>query len=447
MSFDDDRDDDDPSPSGLPLPPEDRLWRHPSELAGPGPSDGPLTLGAPDRSRPWGRWGLVAVSCLAGAAFTLGLVSAGGFVRTRVVERETNRSGGDPDEESARTAAARVTPSVARVDVETGLGPRVGSAVVLGPAGHLVTSTGLVDGATRLTVSFADGIRFPAAVAGTDPVTGLAVLSVPSTSLSPPSVSTSDPAAGELAVTVTGPTDPDGDSLVSAGVVSASGRPVGAPDGSYQAMVQTDRKPVPEARGGAVVDGSGELLGISVEHPGDIIDRSGWAVPADVASRVTNDIVSTGRAQHPWLGIGIDAPEGTAPVSSETTPPTAAPSPAPTAPSTATATSTQAPTTTATTGSTAAPTTSVPVTPASTQAEPIERRGLVVDSVEPGSPAAGVGLEPGDEVIELDGEAVTSMSGLLTTMRRVEPGQKLSLSYRRDGRTHEVEVTLMERPP
>ncbi len=450
MSDGDERDDD--APSGPLLPPDDRLWRHPSEMgaasgasrtgpspAGPaaaGPDAGPHDGSIP-ASRPGGRrWAVVAAG-LAGATLTLGSLALAGAFKREVVERRvasatsslpaTPVSTGDRRDVAGLVAQAQ--PWVAGLQVESGAGRRTGSAVLLGPPGTLVTTDALVDGATSLTVTFSDGTSTPASLVGTDPATGLAAVRIADRSRPSPPVAGPGLDVGSPAVLLSGPAG-SRSGLADAGTVRGLDQPVATRQGTLTDLIQTDAATTTRTDGGALLAPDGSLAGICLDpsdDPGDPASRSGWAVPVSIAEHVVDDLVDDGRVHHAWLGIEV----------SDSTPAAVTPTGASPSGSTAPAgpASDSAPSTdrTAPTPSTA---------PGRTGPPP----GTTVTSVAPGSPAAAAGVRTGDRITAMGGAPTTSMTDVVTVLRRHRPGDRVAVTVVRDGASRTTTVVLRDLP-
>ncbi len=395
---------DDASPRP-PLPPEDRLWRHPSEIGSAAAERATPATDARSDSRGGSRWGLVAAG-LIGAGLTLGVVAFTGTFRREVVERPVapaaQLSGPTPVSAPVDVGVSHlvngIRSSVAGVRATGGANVRTGSAVVLGPAGHLVTSKALVDGATEVTVTFADGSTAAGTVTGDDPTTGLAVLSVPKRPLTTPVVSRRRPDVGSVSVALAGSTN-GATGLVSAGVVRGLGQHVASAGGDLRDLIQTDQATSSETDGGAMIGADGAVSGICLDpsdDPADPASRSGWAVPIDVAEQVVDDIVTDGRAHHAWLGVEISDADSS-------------------------------------------PSLTHPGQPAP--------QGAAISSVSPGSPAEGAELRAGDRITAIGGTPVTAMADVISVLRRHRPGDKVALDYQRDGQAETVTVVLRDLAP
>lgn len=211
------------------------------------------------------------------------------------------------DDASVATVAARVIPSTVAVDTSAVLRSGSGSGVIYGEDGYVITNHHVVDGSSEVSVVFADGARFPAEVVGSDPVTDIGVLLVERLDLTPIPISTPGaPSIGEPTVAVGNPLGLAGGPTVTTGIVSAIDRQLQAGGGEdLYGLVQTDAPIAPGSSGGALVDASGRLIGITtaiaVSNVG--AEGLGFAVPADIAIGVANDLIETGEVRHALLGI------------------------------------------------------------------------------------------------------------------------------------------------
>jgi putative serine protease PepD len=400
-----DDDADDLGDFGQPLPPDDRLWRHPSELASLEAPPGGGSPGPSPADRP--SWGAVVAAGLTGAVLATGLLAVSGELRgDRVVERHVVERVAMAPVVSAPTTRGdlgvvrltdQVRPSVAAVEVASETGGRSGSAVLYRDDGHLLTSATLVEGATGLVV-VAAGRRLPGRVVGADPSTDIAVVKVDLDRDLNGTVATSAVlgdgsalAVGQPAVSI-GLPGRGGSPMVATGVVSALGLRLereGA-DPLY-GMIQIDVPIAARAVGGPVLDSRGAVIGIaSGATPGE--GRFGFAVPIDVARRVADDLLDDGEVDHCWLGIeGVDLDAA------------------------------------------ASERLEVP-------------GGAVVLAVIPGSPASAAGLEATDVIAELDGRALDGVSSLVAELRRRHPGDQVLLGLWRGDDWIEVAATLAVRP-
>jgi serine protease Do len=211
------------------------------------------------------------------------------------------------------TAVARdLAPSVANLRVTRrlrggGTAMGGGSAVVITPDGFLVTSAHVVEGSRSGSASFVDGREMRFAVVGADPLSDIAVLRADAEDLVPAQLGdASDLRVGQLVVAIGNPHGYAGS--VTAGVVSALGRslPVGrrgGPRRMVENVVQTDAALNPGNSGGALVDGSGRVVGINTAVAGVGL---GLAVPInDATRRIIATLMADGRVRRAWLGVAV----------------------------------------------------------------------------------------------------------------------------------------------
>jgi serine protease Do len=229
-------------------------------------------------------------------------------------------SDGRPSDDEALDAYSRVVtavardlaPSVANLRVTRRLrGGRTamggGSAVVITPDGFLVTSAHVVEGSRSGGASFVDGREMRFAVVGADPLSDIAVLRADAEDLAPARLGdASELQVGQLVVAIGNPHGYAGS--VTAGVVSALGRslPVGrrgGPRRMVENVVQTDAALNPGNSGGALVDGSGRVVGINTAVAGVGL---GLAVPInDATRRIVATLMAEGRVRRAWLGVAV----------------------------------------------------------------------------------------------------------------------------------------------
>jgi S1-C subfamily serine protease len=322
-------------------------------------------------------------------------------------------AGGGPDREAealdaysrvVTAVAARLLPSVASLRL-TGRtagrsgrgGSGGGSGVVLTPDGYLLTSAHVVAGGRRGLATFDSGFETTFEVAGTDPLSDLAVVRADARDLAEAELG--DAAGlrvGQLVVAVGNPLGYAGS--VSAGVVSGLGRSLVAQVSGQARLVedviQTDAALHPGNSGGALADGSGRVVGVNTAVVGPGIGQGlGLAVPVNAATRlIVGTLMTGGRVRRAYLGLSGD----TRPL-----PPRAA-------------------------GATG------------------RLRGVEVLSVVAGSPAARAGLRPEDLIVGVDGEAVEDMATLqrLLTGQRVDA--RVTLEIVRGGTVQRVDVVPAE---
>jgi putative serine protease PepD len=421
MAFPDDPDDE----SGFvpPLHPDDRLWRHPSEMAASNRATpaaaAKAAAPASDRVHSVGVprvWTVAAASVLLGVAATLAILSVTGTfdgpsTRTVVEQVEADPVTGGTGEAAV---TERVGPALVRVDAIRPTGTTTATGVVYRSDGHLLTTAGAVDGATSITVTTADGSVLPATLVGVDDTTDIAVLDVDRNDMTTAVMArVSDLAAGEQAITVE--RDPDATTpAVASGHVSALGLRIDTTDGSsLHDMIQAALETSPSSAGAVLCTGEGAVLGLvtdrqttgsphytptSVAVDGSTTTTSTapsgmatlYATPIDYASQVADELIDTGTVRHTWLGVlGDDLDPGAAAV--------------------------------------------------------LGRSGATLTRVMADGPAAAAGLQEGDVVLALDGVQTTSMSSLVVALRSHRPGDVVAVTYVRDGDQQVAMATLTTR--
>jgi S1-C subfamily serine protease len=320
----DDADDDDALEGGAPLPPDDRLWRHPSEVgAGLGASNSGADDAATTAVTPTRVWAVAVVAGLIGSALSLGVVVAAGGLTSEVVEkpvvekvavRPIAELSSSNATETAAAVAKTVSPSVARVDGVVDNAPVAGSAILLRDDGYLVTNAHVVDKVGNLQVTFADASTVPARVVGVDSMNDIAVLKVDRDHLAVAVLGTAtDLNAGDRAIAIGSPLGLAGGPSITAGLVSAIGRRVTSASGvELRDMIETDARTASGSSGGALCDGSGAVVGMTTSTDASSDPSAvAFAIPIDIVRAVAEDIIETGMAHHPWLGVeGADAAGG-----------------------------------------------------------------------------------------------------------------------------------------
>nr|MBA3304297.1 trypsin-like peptidase domain-containing protein [Acidimicrobiia bacterium] len=292
--------------------------------------------------------------------------------------------------------AEEVGPAIARIDVE-GETDASGSGVLFRDDGYLLTNAHVVEGADRITAVLADASELEGEVVGADRLTDIAVVKVDRGAPLPTAAlgSAAGLRVGEVAIAIGSPLGLTGGSSVTTGVVSAVGREVESEDGSTLLdMVQTDAAISPGSSGGALLDGSGVVVGITTAIAVSEVGAEGlgFATPIDIAQSVAEEIIESGRAVHVWLGVqGEDLDADSA-------------------------------------------------------RDLGVDGGALVERVVDDSPAATAGIERGDVILAAGGEEVASMSALVIALRHRRPGDGIELDVVRDGARSTMAVTLEERP-
>ena len=338
------------------------------------------------------------VSGMVGAALAIGiLVLAGGLQRReRVVERVADGPVFDLGEpEGVAQVAAAVAPAIVALRATAPSGDRFGSGVVFRSDGHVLTNHHLVDGATSIEVTSADGRSFSARHTGSDPESDLAVIALDSAVLEPAVLgSARDLRVGQTAVVVGAPAGPQGSPSVTAGVIAGLGHVVEVAGRPLYDLISTDAMVGARASGGPVVDRRGAVVGITTRGSAGGLGEPGLGlvIPIDRARQVAAQLIADGRVTYPWLGLsGTDLDPWTAKEYGVGT-------------------------------------------------------GTLVRQVAPQSPAARGGVKIQDVVTAVEEAPISTMHELTMLVRRHEPGDQIELTVVRSGSARTVKVRLDQAP-
>jgi len=284
-----------------------------------------------------------------------------------------------------------------------------GSGIIISDDGQILTNNHVVEAVADggdLSVTFSDGSRADAEIVGRDPATDLAVIQAKDVSgLTPAKFGSSeDLHVGDTVLAIGSPLGLDGS--VSAGIVSALGRAItlggaeqspfgGSSSPSQEAVIdaiQTDAAINPGNSGGALINTKGEVVGINTaiaslaqgttSQGGNI--GVGFAIPIDSARDIAQQLIDHGSVTHAFLGVRLTEPENGG--------------------------------------------------------------GALVQGVEDGQPAAQAGLLAGDLITKVGDQDVSNAADLTAAVRTLQPGDKVVVSFTRDGDDKTVEVTLGELP-
>jgi len=300
------------------------------------------------------------------------------------------------------------------VEQNGSVGQGAGSGFVLDREGHILTNNHVVDGATRVSVIFFDGIEARATIVGTDADSDLAVIKVEELpeSINPLPVGDSDLVdVGEWVIAIGNPFGQQ--SSMTLGIVSAVGRtiPTGMTPFSIPQVIQTDAAINPGNSGGPLLNLYGEVIGVNAQIAASgtgVNSGVGFSIPSNIVRVVAPKLIENGAYQWPWLGIeGLD------------------------------------------------------VTLAVMEANGLEMQlGAYINGVVDGGPAgvAGIrgssGIETidglqtpigGDVVVEADGVQINFFSDLLVAVAFKHPGDTIELTVIRNGVRHEIQVQLAPR--
>jgi putative serine protease PepD len=372
-------DDDDDVPGYRPPPaPDDRLWRHPSEMA------------VPVRTPSWSArhsFGLAALSALGGALVTSALWLAfaapdGGWVRVRdqvamapVIAVQPKYVSTD---DWSTEVSARASSALFPVEVRSGSAIRTGAALAVIDDGHLIVPAHLLADAKSVVVITRDGARLPAVVNGVDLVNDIGVIKVD--------------AALPIAV-ASRSTCPDNGQAIALVGADGTNRPVWqtsvltvdqrAPQASaLQTLFRIDSPIETMADGGAVVDNSGAVIGIATIPP-QASSRDGFVIPMTLARSVAWDLITNGTSSYPALGFEGARTDGAR-----------------------------------------------------------DQVGVRVLSVNATGLAAAAGLRKDDIVIEADGSPVSSMTALIVHARERGAGNQMTLDILRNEKSMTISIAL-----
>lgn len=271
-----------------------------------------------------------------------------------------------------------------------------GSGFVIDSDGHVITNHHVVAGATTITVRLLDGRELNAAVVGSDPTTDVAVIKVDDAPNNLPVTEFGNSDALQVGDWVLALGNPLGlDFTVTAGIVSAQGRRLSGSATALESFIQTDAAINPGNSGGPLIDLRGRVVGInSAITGGNRFVGYGFAVPADLARRVIDDLLEYGYVRRPRIGAQVSD-----------------------------------------------------VTAVDAEAYGLDEvSGAEVNAVEGDSPAERAGLDIGDVVIALDGEEIENANDLTTALAERDPGDEVTLTVVRNGRNRRVNVELGEFP-
>lgn len=270
----------------------------------------------------------------------------------------------------------------------------LGSGVIVSPDGYILTNNHVIEGASDIKVYLSDKRELKGSIVGTDPKTDIAIVKVEGKNL--PTLPFADSAqvqVGDIALAIGNPFGIG--QTVTMGIISATGRGnLGIED--YEDFIQTDAAINPGNSGGALINPNGQLIGINTA----ILSRAGgnqgvgFAVPANLARTVMNQLLKNGKVVRGYMGVIIQ-----------------------------------------------------PVTPEIAKAFNLpDAHGALVGEVTADSPATKAGVAQGDVITELNGERVDDSRELRLKVSQLAPGSAIKLKLIRDGNPRDVNLTLGELP-
>lgn len=275
-----------------------------------------------------------------------------------------------------------------------------GSGVIISNDGYIVTNNHVVEGASTVKVKLADGRAFDGKVVGCDPSTDVALIKIEASNLTAiPFGSSDDLRLGEWVLAIGYPMGLQ--STVTAGIVSAKARSLGAIDNRYgiESFIQTDAAVNPGNSGGALVNARGELVGINTiikTSTGSYVGYS-FAVPESIVRKVVVDLKESGVVQRAVLGVSFRAIDQQF----------------------------------------------IDEMGEETGIKTIG--GVYVASVVDEGSAAKAGIRKGDVIRSIEGVKINDSATLLEQIGKRRPGDKIKVNVERNGKSHTLDVTLQNK--
>jgi len=272
-----------------------------------------------------------------------------------------------------------------------------GSGVIISNDGYIVTNNHVVDGADEVTVTLSNRKSFKAKVIGADPSSDLAVVKIDAQNLPFLLYGNSDDVkVGQWVLAVGYPLTLE--TTVTAGIVSAKGRTLDInrrqSQSPVESFIQTDAAVNPGNSGGPLINTEGQLVGINsaIASPTGSYAGYSFTIPVNIVKKVVNDIIKFGSSQRAYLGISY---------------------------------------------------------PRDDMSEDQKKEngikdgdGVYVWTISPDGPAAHAGLKQGDIITKINGEDVTTGAEMVGKIATFSPGDKINVTYRRDGKENTIPVTL-----
>lgn len=270
----------------------------------------------------------------------------------------------------------------------------LGSGVIVSPEGYILTNHHVIEAADEIEIALADGRKAKARVIGSDPETDLAVVKVDMEALPTMTFGLSENArVGDIVLAIGNPFGVG--QTVTMGIISALGRThLGI--NTFENFIQTDAAINPGNSGGALVDASGNLIGINTA----IVSRTGgslgigFAITAGVAKQIMGQIIETGGVTRGWIGVEVQD-----------------------------------------------------LTPE--LAESFKRpntNGALIAGVLKGGPADRAGVRPGDIIVAVEGNEVIDSSGMLNLIAALPPGKAATITVMRNQSEKAIKINVGKRP-
>ena len=300
---------------------------------------------------------------------------------------------------SVAEIAQRVLPSVVSIEAQTGRGGSTGSGFIIDSRGYILTNNHVIASSAMsggdIRVRLSDGFSYDAKVIGRDSSYDLAVIKIVAPNLKALQFGDSDEVAvGDSVIAIGSPLGLSG--TVTLGIISAKDRAVTAggddAESAFINALQTDAAINPGNSGGPLVNSTGAVIGINsaIASLGTSFSGQsgsiglGFAIPINQARKTADQLIKTGKATYPVMGISVDMNY-------------------------------------------------------SGDGAMIAKTGV---AIVPGGAAAKAGLKSGDIITEIDGRAITSSDELIVAIRSHNVGEKIEVTYKRDGVSKTVTLTL-----
>jgi Do/DeqQ family serine protease len=257
-----------------------------------------------------------------------------------------------------------------------------GSGVIMTADGYIITNNHVIDGASDINVTLSDRKSYKATVIGADPNTDLAVIKINATGLPYMMFGNSDDVKlGQWVLAVGYPLNLD--VTVTAGIVSAKSRSIGInkSQNAIESFIQTDAAVNPGNSGGALINTDGQLIGINsaIASPTGSYAGYSYAIPVNIVKKAVNDLIKFGAVQRAYVGIQMGDKSGP---------------------------------------------------------------GVYVAGVAADGAAQVAGIKAGDYITKVNGASVSSAPEIQDQVSRFKPGDKITISYIRDGKENTANLTL-----
>lgn len=278
-----------------------------------------------------------------------------------------------------------------------------GSGVIISEDGYIVTNNHVIDGADEVNVTLSNKKQLKAKVIGADPSTDIAVLKIEGHGYPYLLYGNSDDVhVGQWVLAVGYPFTLE--TTVTAGIVSAKSRALGinsrkAANTAIESFIQTDAAVNPGNSGGALINPKGELIGINsaIASPTGSFAGYSFAIPVNIAKKVVNDIIAYGSVQRGYLGIEYPNEQQLD-----------------------------------------------ELTPEQRKQQGLrdDVDGVYISAVTKGGAAEAAGLQKGDIITKINGNTINGGADLQGLIARYKPGEKISITFKRDGSERSVDATL-----